>query len=287
MEGKHIHRRVESIFSELTQSEKKIAQMVLETPEEVIQMTANELAKASQTSPASVIRFCRSIGISGFTELKLKLSAEVDTPNYTSYSDISPGEPIKDIKSKLLGNAYQSMKDTVNLIDENVIDETNELIRKAPIVYVYGLGASYLVAENIAQKWNRIGKTVVCLSDAHLLLVILTSAVKEAVFIGISNSGETKEVIHMLKIAKNSGLKTISITQFGSNTISHLTDVSIHTVRSNEAELRSAATSSLLAQFMAIDVLFYAYVSESYEENITRIRQSRKAIEQYKKDSFK
>ena len=84
MEGKHIHRRVESIFSELTQSEKKIAQMVLETPEEVIQMTANELAKASQTSPASVIRFCRSIGISGFTELKLKLSAEVDTPNYTS-----------------------------------------------------------------------------------------------------------------------------------------------------------------------------------------------------------
>lgn len=287
MEGKHIHRRVGSIFSELTQSEKKIAQMVLETPEEVIQMTANELAKASQTSPASVIRFCRSIGISGFTELKLKLSAEVDTPNYTSYSDISPGEPIKDIKSKLLGNAYQSMKDTVNLIDENVIDETNELIRKAPIVYVYGLGASYLVAENIAQKWNRIGKTVVCLSDAHLLLVILTSAVKEAVFIGISNSGETKEVIHMLKIAKNSGLKTISITQFGSNTISHLTDVSIHTVRSNEAELRSAATSSLLAQFMAIDVLFYAYVSESYEENITRIRQSRKAIEQYKKDSFK
>lgn len=229
----------------------------------------------------------RSIGISGFTELKLKLSAEVDTSNYTSYSDISPGEPIKDIKSKLLGNAYQSMKDTVNLIDENVIDETNELIRKAPIVYVYGLGASYLVAENIAQKWNRIGKTVVCLSDAHLLLVILTSAVKEAVFIGISNSGETKEVIHMLKIAKNSGLKTISITQFGSNTISHLTDVSIHTVRSNEAELRSAATSSLLAQFMAIDVLFYAYVSESYEENITRIRQSRKAIEQYKKDSFK
>ena len=287
MEGKHIHRRVESIFSELTQSEKKIAKMVLDTPEEVIQMTANELAKASQTSPASVIRFCRSIGISGFTELKLKLSAEMDTPNYTSYSDISPGEPIKDIKSKLLGNAYQSMKDTVNLIDEEVIEKTNEMIRKAPIVYVYGLGASYLVAENIAQKWNRIGKTVVCLSDAHLLLVILTSAVKEAVFIGISNSGETKEVTHMLKVAKNSGLKTISITQFGSNTISHLTDVSIHTVRSNEAELRSAATSSLLAQFMAIDVLFYAYVSESYDENITRIRQSRNAIEQYKKDSFK
>ncbi|WP_438759830.1 SIS domain-containing protein [Enterococcus sp. AZ194] len=93
---------------------------------------------------------------------------------------------------------------------------------------------------------NRL-PSILCLSDAHLLLVILTSAVKEAVFIGISNSGETKEVLHMVKVAKNAGLKTISMTQFGSNTISSLTDVSIHTVRSNEAELRSAATSSLLA----------------------------------------
>ncbi|KAF1297375.1 RpiR family transcriptional regulator [Enterococcus sp. JM4C] len=287
MKEKHIHHRVKSIFNELTQSEKKIAQMVLDTPDAVIQMTASELAKASQTSPASVIRFCRSIGISGFTELKLKLSAEVDAPRYTEYSDISQGEPVKDIKNKLLGNAYQSMRETVNLIDEEVIDATNQLIRKAPIVYVYGLGASYLVAENIAQKWNRIGKTVVCLSDAHLFLVILTSAVKEAVFIGISNSGETKEVIHLLKVAKNSGLKTISMTQFGANTISGMTDISIQTVRSNEAELRSAATSSLLAQFMAIDVLFYAYVSENYTENITRIRQSREVVEQYKKESFK
>lgn len=287
MEGKHIHHRVESILTDLTQSEQKIARIVLDSPETVIEMTANDLAKASQTSPASVIRFCKSIGIPSFTELKLKLSAEIDSPSYTSYSDISPGEPIKAIKNKLLGNAYQSMKETVNLIEERVINDINTQIRQAPILYVYGVGASYLVAENIAQKWNRIGKTTVCLADSHLLLVILTTAPKGAVFIGISNSGETKEVIHLMEIAKDVGMTTISMTQFGSNSLSHMSDVSMQTVRSKEAELRSAATSSLLAQFMAIDVLFYAYITENYDENISRIRHSRQAIDRYKKKSFK
>ena len=286
MEAKHIHHRIESIFTQLTQSEQKIAQYILEQPEKVIKMTAHELAHVSLTSPATVIRFCRSIGIEGFTELKLNLSAEIDSPTYTEYSDITPGEPIKEIKSKLLGNAYQSMKETTHLMDEQVILAFNETIRNAPIVYVYGLGASYLVAENIAQKWTRIGKPIICLSDAHVLLAALTTT-KEAVFVGISNSGETQEVVNLLKLAKEAGMQTVSMTQFGANSMSRLSDISIHTVRSKEAELRSAATSSLLAQFMAVDVLFYAYVSEDYETNIEKIRHSRAVVESYKKASFK
>lgn len=282
MEGRHIHQRIESILGELTQSEQKIASIVLEKPEAVIEMTANDLAKVSKTSPASVIRFCKSINIPSFTELKLKLSAELTSTTYTGYSDIVPGEPIKEIKNKLLGNAYQSMKETVNLLDERVIISVIEAIKQASLVYVYGVGASYLVAENIAQKWNRIGKTCVCVADAHLFLSILIAAPKDAVFIGISNSGETREVSRLADVAQESGLKTIGITQFGSNTLSNISDISVQTVRSKEAEIRSAATSSLLAQFMAIDVLFYAYVSENYAENINRIRLSRKAVDKYK-----
>ena len=57
MNGKHVDYRVRSIFEDLTRSERKIAQFVLDKPEEVIKMTASELAKVSETSPASVIRF--------------------------------------------------------------------------------------------------------------------------------------------------------------------------------------------------------------------------------------
>lgn len=60
-------------------------------------------------------------------------------------------------------------------------------------------------------------------------------------------------------------------------------DLTLQTVRSKEAELRSAATSSLMSQFITVDFLFYAYVLENYDENMTSIRNTRAAVDEYKK----
>ncbi|WP_326716818.1 MurR/RpiR family transcriptional regulator [Vagococcus jeotgali] len=282
MKNRNVHQRVESIYNDLTRSERKIADLVLARPEDVIKMTASELAEESDTSPASVIRFCKSIGIPSFPELKLALSAERKSEIPNHYSDILPTEKLSDVKAKLLGNAYQSMEETIQLIDDNVIVDAINLIEKAPFVYVFGVGSSFLVAENIAQKWNRIGKVCICLSDVHLLISSLASAAPGTVFIGISNSGETKEVLALNEVAKSSGIKTIGMTQFGMNTLSKQADVVIQTIKSKEGELRSAATSSLMSQFITIDLLFYAYVLGNYDEHISSIHDSRQLVDEYK-----
>lgn len=287
MKSKHIHQRVESIYSDLTHSEQKIARLVLERPEDITKMTASELAKESGTSPASVIRFCKSINVPSFPELKIALSAERQWEVPKEYSDILPTEKISDVKAKLLGNAYQSMQETIQLADETILKEAVSLIADAPFVYVYGIGSSYLVAENIAQKWNRIGKVCICISDVHLLISSLTSAIPGSVFIAISNSGETSEVIEINRIAKSHGIKTIGISQFGMNSLSRQVDLSIQTVKSKEAELRSAATSSLMSQFILIDLLFHVYVLEQYDANMASIRESRKLVDEYKKRTTK
>lgn len=283
MNNKHVHFRVRSIFDDLTRSERKIAQFILEKPEDVIKMTASDLAKATKTSPASVIRFCKSIGIPSFPELKLELSAERDTPETKEYSDILPNEKISDVKSKLLGNAYQSMKETIQLADEETLVTVSREMAKAPFIYVYGIGSSYLVAENLAQKWNRIGKVCICMADVHLLISSLTSAPEGTLFIGISNSGETIEVLSLNQIAKNRGLKTISLTEFGINSLSKKADINLKTVKSKEVALRSAATSSLMSQFMLVDLLFYTYVIGDYEKHMDNILTSRELVDDYKK----
>ncbi|MGX4687091.1 MurR/RpiR family transcriptional regulator [Vagococcus sp. JNUCC 83] len=287
MKSKHIHQRVESLYNDLTHSEQKIANLVLERPEDVTKMTASELAKESQTSPASVIRFCKSISIPSFPELKMALSAEKQWEVPKEYSDILPNEKISDVKAKLLGNAYQSMQETVQLVSDDTLKQAVSLISNAPFVYVYGIGSSYLVAENIAQKWNRIGKVCICIADIHLLIASLTSAVPGSIFIGISNSGETSEVLEINHIAKKNGIKTIGISQFGMNSLSKKVDLSLQTVKSKEAELRSAATSSLMSQFILIDLLFHIYVLEEYDKNMANIRESRKLVDNYKRRTNK
>lgn len=282
MNSKHVEYRVRSIFDDLTRSERKIAQFVLDKPDEVIKMTASDLAKVSKTSPASVIRFCKSIGIPSFPELKLELSAERDAPIIKEYSDILPNEKISDVKNKLLGNAYQSMKDTVQLADDEVYLAAAKAISDSTFVYVFGVGSSYLVAENIAQKWNRIGKVCICMPDVHQLIASLNAAPEGTLFIGISNSGETNEVASLNQVAKNRGLKTMSITEFGVNSLSKKTDINLNTARSKEVALRSAATSSLMSQFMLVDLLFYIYVLENYDVHMEYIQNSRALVDDYK-----
>ncbi|MGY3749953.1 MurR/RpiR family transcriptional regulator [Vagococcus acidifermentans] len=285
--SRHVSHLIESIYDDLPKSERKIARFLLENPEAVIQMTASELAKSSETSPASVIRFCRSVGIPSFTELKLQLSAERTLPETPAYSDISPDESVSEIKSKLLSNAYLSMKETLHLISDDTIDRAVSLIKAAPLIYTFGIGSSCLVAENIAQKWNRIGKISICVSDVHQLIAGLSSAPPETVFIGISNSGETAEVLSLVSVAQENGLKTMGITQFSPNTLSKKVDLVLQTVRSKEAEIRSAATSSLMTQFMTVDTLFYAYVISDYDTHLDAIQKSREAVDQYKNKSKK
>ncbi|MGX7149486.1 MurR/RpiR family transcriptional regulator [Enterococcus ureasiticus] len=281
MSGENIQGRIISMLDVMPNSERKIGKAILDNPSKVIEMTASELSAEAGTSPASVIRFCKKIDVPSFTQLKIRLSAEIEMPVYEGYSDITANESVNEIKSKLLGNAYQSMQETVALLNEQRVETIVDLLVKAPIIYVFGIGASYLVAENIAQKWNRIGKTVVCVQDSHVLVTILVSAPKDAVFFCVSHSGETKEVLRLLDVAKKHQLKTIGLSQFGNNTLTNQAEYSLQTVRSNEAVLRSAATTSLHDQFIVVDVLFYAYASRNFDRTFEIIQESKDEVKKY------
>ncbi|WP_311896527.1 MurR/RpiR family transcriptional regulator [Enterococcus asini] len=275
--------RIESLLDELNKSERKIGNYILANSAAVIKMTASQLAQQSQTSPATVIRFCRSIGIESFTDLKLQLSAEYQHPNHGKYSDIDSTESISELKSKLLGNSIQAMEETVQLLDERTVIRVCDEIRKADVLYIYGIGSSSLVAEDISQKWSRIGKECLVVKDVHIFLANMSSSSKKGVFLAISNSGDTPEIIRLTKFLAKQGITTMGLTQLGSNALSKVVDITIHTVRSKEAIIRSGATSSLMAQLITIDVLFFAYLLTDYEKNMEDIHRSRKIIQEYQK----
>ena len=95
---------IKNILSNLPESERKIGQLILEKPTEIIQMSATKLAAEAGSSSAAVIRFCNSIGLKSFTEFKIQLSGETAQIDMGLLTDIAPGEAIDDIKRKLLFN---------------------------------------------------------------------------------------------------------------------------------------------------------------------------------------
>lgn len=274
--------RIKSVLDDLPNSERKIGEYILTNPEETIKMTTAQLGTAAESNSTAVIRLCNRIGVNGFTKLKVDLSAEIVSIDESGYAEIEAEETISDIKSKLLANAFKSMEETSALMNEFDIERVVELIEAASIVYVYGVGNSRIIAENMVQKWSRVGKIVVCPTDNHQLVSMLGAAPKNALFFGISNSGETREIIELIKLAKKSSLKTIGLTQFGQNSLANKADYTIQTVKTIETD-NQFISSSLHAQMIAIDVLFYAFLSKNYIAATERIKQSREEMDQYKK----
>ena len=195
----------------LPQSEKKIAETILKDPVMVIQMSATDLAAEAGSSSAAVIRFCRSIGVKGFTELKLQLSADSQGIKDNLYTDILSEENLEQVKKKMLINTNHLFKETNNVLDTKQIERVSELLHESSVIYLYGLGASHIVASDIQQKFSRMGKMVVCSLDQHLLVTSMAVAGKNAVFFGVSNSGEKKEVLALMSMAKELGLHTVSL----------------------------------------------------------------------------
>lgn len=272
---------IKSLLNELPKAELRVAMFILEQPRDVLNMTAQELGKASKASAATVVRLSKRLEIDSFPQMKLMLMKELDNGVIKGYSDISANEPLVDIKNKLLGNAYQSLSDTASLLDNELIEEAVHTMEKAKIIYIYGVGSSHLVAENLAQKWSRIGKTCISMEDTHSLIAAMISNSEDKLFIGISNSGRTSEVVQLMKIANNNHCNTMSITQFGKNPVMDAATINLQHVRVNEQAYRSAATASLHVQFYLIDVLFHAYASKNFETIINHVVASREEISMY------
>lgn len=279
-----IRGRIINAKSTLSEAENKIANYILASPEKVINMTASTLAAEADSSPASVIRLSKKLDIGSFTRLKILLSSDL-TNGQTSpkdFEDITNNEDIKSIQDKLLSSALQSLRETTDQINEDEVLPLIEKIKNANQLLLFGSGASYLSAQNIAQKWNRIGKAAIADNDLNDLLPKIVNAQKSDIIWVISNSGESPEAIFAAKIAKESGIFVASLTRFGNNKLATLSDIAVHTSQPRESANRIAATNSLLAQFMIIDIIFYFFVSKTFAKSSKKLKESSNKVHEYK-----
>lgn len=274
--------RIENVFPKLTQSEQKVAKYVLAAPDDVVFMSVQEMAVQCHSSSASVVRFCRTIGLKGFPELKVALSADLAQEQKSGYYDLNRNENTTDLVDKILSNAVQSLKDTVGQLDVTTIEEVARQLYQAPAIYAFGVGASALVAEDISQKWLRMGKNAYAFRDLHVLTMAMSTAPKGSVFIGVSYSATTKEVLQLTKFAKRNELTTVSFTGFGRSELSDMSDFNLFTSLAPEAKVRSTATSSRHSQLFIIDVLYYVYASLDIDSSMDRIMKTRNAIHELK-----
>ncbi|PAE44634.1 MurR/RpiR family transcriptional regulator [Bacillus sp. 7884-1] len=278
-------KMLQNMLLQLPASERKIAQFILDNPQSILNSTVNDIGAQAKTSGAAVIRLCKSLGLNGFQDLKVRIAGDLVKPAEQGYRDIEPGESYFSIVQKTTSNSIQSIRDSAEMINYEELERAVQTLLSAQNVHFFGIGASNIIAKDAQQKFLRIQKNATAFTDTHLVATLIANAKKDDVVFAISHSGETAEVIKVMSLAKERGVKTISLTKYGQSSVASLADIKLFTSYSGEAAFRSAATSSRLAQLYMMDILFLSMATVQYEQTVQAIDQTREAIKFIKREN--
>ena len=105
-------------YDTLTGKEKMVADFILSNYEKVISMPIAELAEEAGVIKSVVVRCCKSLGFSGYSELKISLATELARNkefNYVPYIDAEDNSG--DILDKIFSANIKTLHDTAARID--------------------------------------------------------------------------------------------------------------------------------------------------------------------------
>ncbi|MDM0492112.1 MurR/RpiR family transcriptional regulator [Clostridium perfringens] len=269
-------------LNNFTDGERKIADYILENKDDVINFSAQELADRVDGSAAGVVRFSKKLGFKGFTNLKVELAKDNEEFNNDFNEIIKEDDDIKVMVKKAIAANITTLEKTSSLINFDSLSEAIEILKNSKKIYIYGIGASGLVALDFQYKLLRIKKEAIYNLDSHIQLATASIMDKEDVAIGISYSGETKEVTLAIDEAKRIGAKTIAITKSGNNSkLSKSSDISLY-IPNEEKEMRLGAIASRMSALTLVDLLYLGIVKSDIYYTKEYLKETRKLIKNLK-----
>ncbi|MGL4653079.1 MurR/RpiR family transcriptional regulator [Cetobacterium sp.] len=210
-------------YSHLSSKEKEIADYILENKSNIENISITNLSKAIGASTSTITRFSKKINCESFVQMKMKLNA--DSVNSTRKDE--------DIFSAVHDYYTEVVEKSNQLLNKELILKVIEEIKTAKKIYIYGAGSSGLSGQEFMQRLLRMGFNVSSITDSHMM-IINSAILKEGdLVIGISISGETKEVIDSFRVAQKNGAKTIGVTSLPNSSLASYSDKLILICASN------------------------------------------------------
>lgn len=275
------------VLPSLKGSARGLAEAIVRDPRIVIDSTITELAAACGTSPTSVARFCVRVGFDGYKDLRLAVASAHSRDEAArdlfriDDADISLEDSLADVVTKVAFQEARAIEETARHLDLEAVDAVVTALRTASRIVTYGAGSSGLTAFDLHVKLARVGLPAQSWSDAHLALTAAALLEPGDVAVAVSHAGTTREAAELLRIASERGATGIVITNAPASTAARAADLVLATsVR--EAQLRTGAMSSRIAQLAIVDILVVRLLQGDFPRASELLRRTFDAVETHR-----
>lgn len=281
MEQTSCLQKIRSIYADLKDAEKRVAEYILQNPHDIIHYSITELAETCKSGEATVFRLCKKLGYKGYQELKIKIASEVVSPIEDIHEEINEEDNSFIIMQKIFNSTIYSLNQTMKINDVQAVNKAIEILNKCNRIAFFGMAGSAAVALDAYHKFLRTGKQCVFHDDAHFQAMIAGMFGASDCVIAISNTGSSKELIENLNTARENGSKIISITSNSKAPIAKVSDV-VLVCFGKESKFKTEAMDSRISALALIDCLFVGLCLKNKEEYFESLAKVRKSIAKLK-----
>lgn len=269
-------KKIQKVYSKLTKSQRKVAEFIVDNPSKIILMSADQLAKASGVSEATVIRFARTLGYNGYSEMKKEFQRAL-VNNLTSSKKFEEG--LKTISSESvleeLLKTHHAVFQNMNLSElTKSLKNAAKIIFEANDVYVFGEGAALVPALELSFWLNRFGKkTWLFNTTGRSFFENIVNISKNDVSVGFAYRKINFELRILFSETRKRGGKNILFTDRPLSQLSDLADEMIVTDRGGIGSYRSMAVPVIMSDALLFE---FAAVNEKSLESLRNLEKIRK-----------
>lgn len=216
---------IASKMEQLTKSQKKVAQYILDNPDAISFLTIEKIAKKVGVSDATIVRFTNTIGYKGYTDLQYyiqnRIKQKLKTTERLKNAE-SIGNSIEDQIKHYIEQDISNIKSILQEIDTYQFEAVIQAILEARHIFIISSRSADSLGKFLNYYLNMLLGNVthveVLETDGEKILNIG----EDDVAIAISTARYTRTTVDLFRYAKERNAKTIALTDnFSSPLVQH------------------------------------------------------------------
>jgi RpiR family carbohydrate utilization transcriptional regulator len=279
--GRNIIEIIRAMRAELRKSDRKVADVVLKDPQRILKATVGETATLAEVSQPTVLRFAMAIGCKGFQDFKIRLAQSLAFGTPATHSVLLDTDDPETVAEKIFEYTMTSLDWARSHLDRTALRKAIDILAQARTIEFFGFGASGIVARDAQQKFPLFGVPCGAQLDSHQQIMIASMMKQGDVAFVISNTGTTRSIIEIARIARANGAAVICLTGSNSPLTSHC-DVAL-IVETLENTNMYTPTISRIAALVVIDILSTSVAMRRPLEDQARIHNMKRQLSDMRK----
>lgn len=267
--------KIQSQLENLSKSERKVAEVIIDSPTTAMHSSIALLARAAGVSEPTVNRFCHRLKTKGFPDFKLQLAQSLASGTPYVSRNVEHDDNVESYSGKIFESAMAGLDRVKQSLDIGAVNRAVDLLTQSKKIAFFGLGASAAVAHDAMNKFFRFNVPVIYSDDIVMQRMSCMNSGEGDVMVLISHTGRTKNMVELAMMARENDATVLAITSPGSPLANEAT-LALTLDVPEDTDIYMPMVSRL-AQLTLIDVLATGFTlrrGAKFRDNLKRVKEA-------------